>query len=103
MNSELNKYGAEQKAIPKRYTPFEPAKLGADPMAGMRKRVIGSATATQFNPKDQPNLDILSTNVSLSSTGPQNFNYSATGVPINSGNLPTIREAHLMGKSGRKG
>ena len=94
MNAELNKYGAEQGPMLKRYTPFEPAKLGSDGMAGMRKRVIGSATATHFNPKDSgPNLDILSTNVSLSSTGPQNFNYSASGVPINSGNLPTIREA----------
>jgi len=52
MNAELNKYGAEQGPTLKRYTPFEPAKVGTDSMAGIRKRVIGSATATQFNPKD---------------------------------------------------
>lgn len=85
----------------KKYTPFEPAKIGSDPLSGMRKRVVGSATASGFNPKDQTNLDILSTNVSLSSTGQHNFNYSNTGVPNKSGNLPTILEAQNIGKSNR--
>ena len=52
MNAELNKYRAEQGPMLKRYTRFEPAKVGADPMAGMRNRVIGSATSPHFNPKD---------------------------------------------------
>ena len=67
--NELNKFGAEApQPMLKKYTPFEPAKIGSDPLEGMRKRVAGSATASGFNPKDA-SLDILSTNVSLSSTG----------------------------------
>ena len=73
----------------KKYTPFEPAKIGVP-------RVHGSATASNFNPKDAPGLDILSTNVSLSSTGGHNFNYSSSGKP-----LATIKEAQLFGR--RKG
>ena len=71
----------------KKYTPFEPAKIGVPP------RVGGSATTSNFNPKDSNNLDILSTNVSLSSTGGHNFNYSSSGMP-----LPTIKEKASFNK-----
>ena len=72
----------------KKYTPFEPAKI----IAGVPPRVGGSATTSNFN-KDQTNLDILSTNVSMSSTGNHNFNYSSSGMP-----LPTIKEKPLLNK-----
>ena len=68
--NELNKYGAEApQPMLKKYTPFKPAEIGTDPLEGMRKRVAGSATASGFNPPKDASLDILSTNVSLSSTG----------------------------------